>query len=175
MKRSLMGLTAILTVDPKEQNKLIIQNMKSILDSIFSLASTLDQKKEKKLTKGAKDLDGDEYDEEDDEVTREEQLNDYLKKAQESTMGQGAEEEDLFEDEEDDEEWDEFVDLNNMTLFDKIDEILFIREAFEYISHSNSSYYQDLMSLLDSETRMKLETYVKNAEARAILRGDPKK
>ena len=173
MKRSLMGLTAILTVDPKDQNKLIIQNMKPILDAVFSLASTLDSKKEKKLVKDAKDAD-EEYEE--DEDAREELLNDYLKRAQPSVLGNGGPvaDEDLLEEDEDDddEEWDEFGELNNMTILDKIDEILMIRDTFGLIMQSNPAYYQDLMKLMDDPTKLKLETNIKNAEARLTLKGN---
>lgn len=170
MKRSLLGLTAILTIDPKDQNKLIIQNIKLILEGIFSLACTLDQKKEKKLIKGAKNLD---EEQELDDDAREEELNENLKKAQQSILGNGNADEELFvdeEDEEEDEEWDEFEELNNMTTLDMIDEILAIKEAFSYISQSFPAYYQELMNFIDDQSKSKLETYVKNAEARAALK-----
>ena len=168
MKRSLIGLTAIITIDPTNQNKLIIENIKTILDNIIILASTLDQKKEKKLIKGAKNVSEEEEVEED---ARDEYLNENLKKAQLSIMGNTVPDEELFEEEEEeDEEWDEFEELNNMTILDNIDEILAIKEAFNYISQAYPNYYQELMNTMDSESKSKLQTFVKNAEARMTLK-----
>lgn len=72
------------------------------------------------------------------------------------------------EDDEDDEDWDEFSNLTNITPMDKIDEIIYIQEVFKHISQSSPAYYKDLMKLIDDASKIKLETFISNAQARNL-------
>jgi hypothetical protein len=174
IKRTLMAFTSILTVDPTNQNKIIIENISTIILQVLKLAEQIDTKKQKRLASSSVKVDFDDDDEEAQDA-RENELNDYLKQAQKATAlndfkspDEDGDDELWEEDDEDDEDWDEFSNLTNITPMDKIDEIIYIQEAFAHISQSSPLYYQDLMKLIDDASKNKLEGFISNAQARNV-------
>ena len=177
VKRTLMAFTAILTVEPSNQNKTIIENISTIIAQILKLAEGIDVKKQKKLASSQTKVDYEEDEHEEAEDARETELNDFLKKAKNITSlndfkapDEDDGDDDLFEeDDEEDEDWDDFSNLTNITPLDKLDETLYIQQAFAHINQTNVAYYQDLMKLIDDASKIKLETFITNAQARNAL------
>lgn len=173
VKRTLMAFTSILTIDPVNQNKIIIENISTIIAQVLKIAEQIDAKKQKRLVNGSVKVDLESEDEDQEALDkREEELNDFLKQAQKTSEkddNNNDNDDELWEeDDEDDEDWDEFSNLTNITPMDKVDEIIYIQEVFKHISQSSPAYYQDLMKLIDDASKIKLETFISNAQARNL-------
>jgi hypothetical protein len=164
-RRTLMAFTSILLIDPQNLNSVIVANMSMILKQIVILVDEVEKTYAKK-NPIEEDDEEQSIDEEENEEKRDQILTSYFQKAQKS-MNNNNDDDFLEEEDEDDEEWDEFSDLKGITIVDKQDEILFLKEVFTILSTNNSSYYNQLMTLLDGDSKVILETSIVNAEKRA--------
>lgn len=177
LKRTLMAFSAIISVPSNQQNVIIKQNITTLLNEIIKIAEIIDTKKHKHLAANSKKVDFDEdYEEEEDDEAREKELNDFLTKHKATTLNDfkspdedDADDDLLYEDDEEDEDWDEFSSMTNITPFDKLDEILNLKNVFGYISQTDQVYYNEIMKILSEESKAKLENCVKNAEARNVV------
>jgi hypothetical protein len=164
-RRTLMAFTSLLLIDPQNLNTVIAANMSMILKQIVKLVEDFDKIYAKDKQK-EEDDEKESLDEEENEEKRDQILTSYFQKAQKS-MNNENNDDFLDEEEEDDEDWDEFSDLNRITIVDKQDEILYLKEVFAHLLTNNSSYYNQLMSLLEPESKSLLEISIINAENRA--------
>jgi hypothetical protein len=165
LRRTLLAFTSILLIDPQNQNEMIISNLNLILNQIIQIAEKMDTQKEKKDI-----IIGVDYDEDEDE---EDKRDEYLTKMLKEADNTDDELDDGLEEDEDDEEWDEFSNLNAISPLDKQCEILYLRDVFTHIQQTNREYYNRITSLIDDESKIKLENYIKNAEKRQTLKTTP--
>lgn len=163
-RRTLMAFTSILLIEPQNLNSVIVANMSMILKQIVKLVEEV-EKTYSKLKQKEEEVEEESNDEEENEEKRDQILTSYFQKAHKSMNNN--DDDFLDEEDEDDEEWDEFSDLKGITVVDKQDEILFIKEVFTHLSSNKASYYNELMSLLDCDSKVILETSIINAEKRA--------
>jgi hypothetical protein len=70
-----------------------------------------------------------------------------------------------FEDDDlDDSEWDEMDELNKITVVDKQNPILFLKEGFTYVQTTYPEYYTSLLGLIGTEGMSLLEAKIKESE-----------
>ncbi len=158
-----MAFTSILLIEPQNLNSIILTNISMILSQIVRLVKEVENTYYKEKQK-KEDAEEESADEDENEEKRDQQLSNYFQKAQKSMNND--DDDFLEEDDEDDEEWDEFSDLKGITEVDKKDEILFLRDVMAHVSTNNSSYYSELMNLLDADSKNILENSILNAEKR---------
>jgi len=159
-----MAFTSILLIEPQNLNSIILTNISMILSQIVRLVEEI-EKTFSKEKQNKDDAEEESEDEDDNEEKRDKLLSNYFQKAQKSMNND--DDDFLEEDDEDDEEWDEFSDLKGITEVDKKDEILFLRDVMAHLSTNNSSYYSQLMNLLDTNSKNLLENSILNAEKRS--------
>jgi hypothetical protein len=164
-RRTLMAFTSLLLIDPQNLNSVIIANMSMILKQIVKLVEDVEKAYAKENQKN-EEAEEESLDEEENEEKRDQLLSSYFQKAQKS-MNNNNNDDFLDEEDEEDEDWDEFSDLNGITVVDKQDEIFYLKEVFAHLSTNNVSYYNQLMSLLESHSKSILENSIINAEKRA--------
>ena len=143
-RKTLMAFTCILLVDPQNLNSIIVANMSMILTQIVKLVEEVEKNYAKSKQKEEEDEE-ESFDEEENEEKRDQILTSYFQKAQKS-MNNNNDDDYLEEDDEDDEDWDEFSDLKGITVVDKQDEILFLKEVFTHLSTNKTIYFNQLMT-----------------------------
>ncbi len=169
-----MAFTSIIISGHKEITKLNV--IPTLFKELIQMTGDVDLKRQKKFVKNA--ISTNEEQEEDDAPSRDDILNKLLSKAKNNTLNDfkspdedeedGDYDDELYEDDDDDDDWSETSEIKDLTVVDKINEISFIKEAFQYSQQANPVYYEEIMRMLDEESKGKLESYIKNEEARNV-------
>ena len=149
IKYNLIGLCCLISLDKTQQNNLIIQNMKPLIDAIISLA-----KKSNELSiKNCKEEENDENEEEEDDETKENDLyKNFLK-------------EDICEEDDEDISWNEDDnDDDEITQLDKQNDVLFLKETLNNISQKSPDEYNKINELLGENINLLKDIFTKEEE-----------
>lgn len=146
---TLMGISSILLVHPKDLPDVIKEFLKGLLDKICELTFKQKEKKEKKMVKGGED---EEEEEEDDE-----NFDNNCKIAKKI-----IEDEDYdFEDDDNSENEDEIVNTVD-TPISKVNEFVYLKNIFNRLNETNKEYYDTLINLLSLEQKKGLKEIFDN-------------
>jgi hypothetical protein len=69
-----------------------------------------------------------------------------------------------LEENEEESEWDQIEFLNEMTVVEKINPIIYLKDGFSYIQNNYSDYYQSLISFFSKEDLKILRECIRKAE-----------
>ena len=81
---------------------------------------------------------------------------------------------DDLEEDEDESEWDQLEFLNEMTIVEKINPVIYLRDGFSYIQNNFSEYYQSLINSMGKEDLKILKECIRKAELSVNKNKDPK-
>ena len=149
IKYNLIGLCCLISLDKTQQNNLIIQNMKPLIDTIISLA-----KKSNELSiKINKEQDDSEYEEEEDDETKENEFyKNFLK-------------EDICEEDDEDISWNEDDNEDDeITQLDKQNDVLFLKETLNNISQKSPEDFNKINLLLGDNIQVLKEIFKKEED-----------
>ena len=149
IKYNLIGLCCLISLDKTQQNNLIIQNMKPLIDKIIFLA-----KKSNELSiKINKEQDDSEYEEEEDDETKENEFyKNFLK-------------EDICEEDDEDISWNEDDNEDDeITQLDKQNDVLFLKETLINISQKSPEDYNKINELIGDNINILKDIFIKEEE-----------
>lgn len=159
LKYNLMGLCCLISVDPAQQNKQVIQNMKNLIDKIIQLLEKIYEMNNKNKKNGNDgEEDDDEFEEIDDDEENDNKKEDLYKKL---LLGELED----FEDEEiSDYDGDEEGEEQALIDIDKQSEILFLRDTLSHISQKNPEYYHNITTILGDKVGKLKEIFDKEEQ-----------
>ena len=149
IKYNLIGLCSLISLDKNFQNILILNNMKELLEKIIFLA-----KKSNEISLTKNEEENDEFEEEEDEEKKDKNNNNYHNLINENTT-----------DDDEDLSWDEDEsDNEEITQFDKQNDVLFLRDTLNNISQKSPDDYNKINSLLGDNVHILKEIFKKEEE-----------
>ena len=141
MKYNLIGICSLISIDQNKQDKLIIDNMKQILEKIYIITEKIN----KKIKENEKDYNNEEDLNEDFGENEENEgggINNIDEKIKNIIDGEGFDyDEDLSYEEEDD-------DDKPLTNFEKQSPILFVKNTLNAVSQKSPDIYKIIMETL---------------------------
>jgi len=152
IKYNLIALCCLISLDKTQQNNLIIQNMKSLLDKIISLAKKSNEISIKMYKEEEYNENEEEEEEEDDEKKENEFYKNLLK-------------EDIDEDDDEDISWNEDDDDDDeITQLDKQNDVLFLKETLNIISQKSPDEFNKINELLGDNINILKDIFNKEEE-----------
>ena len=149
IKYNLIGLCSLISLDKNFQNNLILNNMKELFEKIIFLA-----KKSNEISLTKNEEENDEFEEEEDEEIKDKNNNNYHNLINENTT-----------DDDEDLSWDEDEsDNEEITQFDKQNDVLFLRDTLNNISQKSPDDYNKINSLLGDNVHILKEIFKKEEE-----------
>ena len=157
LKYNLMGICSLISIEQSQQDKLIIDNMKQVFESIYLLTEKIDKKinEKEKIKNNNND---DDYEELDDEENEKEsnKIDEMLKKI---IDGDNVEQDDeilSYEEKDDDEP---------LTNFDKQSPIIFVKNTLNAVSQKSPDIYKIIVETLGDKINV-LNDIFNNEEKR---------
>ena len=158
--KSLIAIISLLIINPKEQHELISKNIKIILDNLIILVKEKYEDINDNIEEMHSEKTNFELDEE--EKTKILNVNFFIKKkVNENDL-------DLLDDEleeDEDSEWDQLEFLNELTVVEKINPIIYLRDGFNYIQNNYSDYYENIINLIGQDDLRIVRDCVKKTES----------
>ena len=156
LKYNLIGICSLISVEQNKQDKLIIDNMKQILENIYLITEKINQKiKEKeKEDENNNDDDYEDLDDDDDENKVGGGNNNMDEMVKKIINGENAEEEDddlSYEEEDDDEQ--------TLTNFEKQSPILFVKHTLNAVSQTSPDIYKIIGETLGNKINILNEIF----------------
>jgi len=137
LKYNLIGICSLISIDQNKQDKLIIDNMKQILENIYLITEKINQKIKEKETEDENNNDDDYEDLDDDDENKNGGGNNNMDEMVKKIInGENAEEEDdlSYEEEDDDDQ--------PLTNFEKQSPILFVKHTLNAVSQTSPDIYK---------------------------------
>ena len=155
LKFNLFAICSLITLDQKQQDKLILENIKLFVDKILLLIERINKKIEKEEKKENKEKKNEEGEESDDDIDGDELFKKFI-----------VEGNDINDDEDDDDNWEENEDDENFpeTEADKQDPILFVKNTFELINKKFPELFSNIVKLLGDNANKLSEIFSKREE-----------
>ena len=156
LKYNLIGICSLISVEQNKQDKLIIDNMKQILENIYLITEKINQKiKEKeKEDENNNDDDYEDLDDDDDENKVGGGNNNMDEMVKKIINGENAEEDDddlSYEEEDDDEQ--------TLTNFEKQSPILFVKHTLNAVSQTSPDIYKIIGETLGNKINILNEIF----------------
>ena len=168
MKYNLMGLCCLISIEPAVQNKMVLQNLRLVIDKMMALVDKVHSSNEKCYQKKMKDdNDDDEYEEisDDDDVDDDKAKDLLFQMASKDINGDNDfEDEDVEWNEDDDDDDNDNKTYRSITSIDKQREVLFVRDTLNHLSQSNAEYYNNIVSIIGDDKVNKLKEIFINEE-----------
>lgn len=73
-------------------------------------------------------------------------------------------EDDYLEENDDDSEWDQLEFLNELTIIEKINPTIYLRDGLSYIQNNFGDFYDDLIKMIGNEDLKILKDCIKKTE-----------
>jgi hypothetical protein len=165
MKYNLMGLCCLISIEPAVQNKMVLQNLRLVIDKMMTLVDKVHSSNEKCYQKKIKDNNDD--DNEYEEISDDDDIDDDKAKDLLFQMANGDndfEDEDVEWNEDDDDDDDDNKTYRSITSIDKQREVLFVRDTLNHLSQSNAEYYNNIVSIIGNDKVNKLKEIFHNEE-----------
>ena len=172
LKYNLMGLCCLLSIEPAAQNKLVLQNLRLVIDKVMQMAEKVHVNNEKiyqKKMKGGNDEDNELEEISDDEDNARFKLYQMFLYLKEDVDDDFLDED--VEWNEDDDEDDDNTDMLNSSI-DKQNEVLFVRDTLNHLSQSNAEYYNNIVSILGEDKVNKLKDIFHSEEKLSASSGN---
>ena len=168
LKYNLMGICSLISIEQNQQDKLIIENMKQILENIYLMTEKINKEKTEaeKEENDEKNKDDDDYDElgEDEdniEVGRDDHMDDMIKKIMDGEVEDG--DDDLDYEEEDD-------DDQPLTNFDKQSPILYVKNTLNNLSQKSPEINKIIIETLKDKINLLNEIF--NIEEKRLAKNN---
>ena len=142
MKYNLIGICSLISIDQNQQDKLIIENLKQILESIYLITEKINKKKieaEKELEKSNNENYEDLGDDDNNEDGNN-KMDEMFKKIMDGGNEEGEDEDLSYEEEDDDDQ--------ALTNFEKQSPILFVKNTLNNLSQKSPDIYKIIQESL---------------------------
>lgn len=63
-----------------------------------------------------------------------------------------------------DSDWDQLEFLNELTVVEKTNSIIYLKEGFEFLSHNYNDYYKNILSLIGKDELNMIQYLIKKEE-----------
>ena len=163
LKYNLIGICSLISIEQKQQDKLIIDNMKQILESIYLLTEKInkeiiERETETNNNKDDNDEDLDDDDEENFDGDKNVNMDDMIKKIMDGGNLEGDDDNDSSYDEEEDD------DDEPLTNFEKQSPILFVKNTLNAVSQKSPDIYKVIVETLKDKINTLNEIFTKEEQ-----------
>ena len=154
MKYNLIGICSLISIEQNQQDKLIIENMKQILESIYLITEKINKKKieaEKELEKDNNENYEDLGDDDDNNEDGNNKMDEMFKKIMDGGNEEGEDEDLSYEEEDDDDQ--------ALTNFEKQSPILFVKNTLNNLSQKSPDIYKIIQESLGDKINILNEIF----------------
>ncbi len=154
MKYNLIGICSLISIEQNQQDKLIIENMKQILESIYLITEKINKKKieaDKELEKDNNENYEDLGDDDDNNEDGNNKMDEMFKKIMDGGNEEGEDEDLSYEEEDDDDQ--------ALTNFEKQSPILFVKNTLNNLSQKSPEIYKIIQESLGDKINILNEIF----------------